>query len=149
MAYYPTRATMWHQEAIIVTGNALSFSLNTSQTFNGWWVQSTPADGNKFTNGFFLKGGSGYTLYLFGVTGSDCGKIDWKIDGTSVATGQDWYSSSLTLKVTKTITSLTISGDGFHVLEGTVNGKNASSSNYFIPLDYYWFSLSTDTEDHS
>jgi hypothetical protein len=83
-----------------------------------------------------------------GDTDSNRGIIDWYLSENggsfnSFTTGQDWYAGSVSSGVVKTA-SITISASGYHVLKGIVNGKNASSSNYYIVLRKMWLKPSTD-----
>lgn len=138
----PVRAEMWHETSLVLTGNALAPGVQTSQEHNIQTFQNTAADGDSFTNSFWIRAGT-YTLRLLGVTGNNRGKVDWYIDGSLVASGQDWYSASTTFNVVKTVTSLTLT-DGKHTLKGVVNGKNVSSASYFIVLTRMDFVPSAD-----
>jgi len=141
----PTRATMFHNESLVTAGNAITVAILTTQAHNAVWYQSAGADGDTFTHAFVLAEGT-YTLYLYGSTRTAGGKIDWDIDGTAIATGQDWYSGSNVADVTKSIASVAIANNtsGRHVLTGTVNGKNASSSGYEIRLTKMYFVPGSD-----
>jgi hypothetical protein len=139
---YPQRATMWHDEATVTNGNAISEIQDTSQIYNVRCVQTPPADGDSFTHSFYIRAGT-YTVYWLGRTSDNVGQIDWSLDGVNFETGQDWYSAATTYNVIKSA-SLTIAEDGYHVLRGTVNGKNASSSGYNINLTKYWIKPASD-----
>jgi hypothetical protein len=128
----PTRATLWHENSAVLVGNALLVGSDSNQMHTTAPFQNPAANGDTFTQSAFLRAGS-YTLYVRGVTANNIGKIDWYIDNVLVLAGQDWYSAGLTYNVLKS-TPLTIVGDGYHVLKGVVNGKNASSSNFFMSL---------------
>jgi len=90
--------------------------------------QTTPADGNYLEVGLVLAAGT-YTCTVLGYQGTDAGKLDWKLGATSQTTGQDWYGVN-TYNIFKSFT-LTVPTSGYFVLRATVNGKNASSSNYY------------------
>ncbi len=128
----PKRAEMWHMDSNIVSGNGLTHSVYSTQLFNTASFQGSPSDGDSFTHSCVLAAGT-YTLYLLGRSGADRGIIDWAINGSTVASGQDWYSAGTTDNVQKTVTNLSIPA-GLVALKGTINGKNASSSNYYMPL---------------
>ncbi len=138
---YPLRWTCWHDEATIIAGNPFTTSLSGSQLY-GYIYQSAPANGDSFSHSLCLMAGS-YVFSVLGVTASSYGKIDWKLDGTTIVSGQDWFSGGLVYNAVQTAT-VTVSGDGYHQLVGVVNGKHASSTNYYVPLTKYWFKLATD-----
>lgn len=71
-----------------------------------------------------------YKLIFEGAKNTDRGKIDWTLDGVSIATGQDWYGTSAAAQFT--VTDVTVAKSGTHTLVGTMNGKNASSGDYEI-----------------
>jgi len=138
---YPQRATMWHDEATVITGNALAIIYITSTNIASHAYQNTAADGDSFSNSFFLKAGT-YTFSVIGTTAGAAGRADWYIDGVKEVSLQDWYGSTA-WGVTKTA-SVTVATDGYHQLIGTVNGKHASSSDYILQLTKYWFKPATD-----
>jgi len=141
---FPQRATMWHGEATVITGNALTLAIDTASMFNYAYYQNPCANGDSFSNSFFLKAGT-YTLSVLGLTANSYGKIDWYIDGVKVVSLQDWYSSSTTKNVIKTA-SVTVVGDGYHQLIGTINGHNGSTSSphYNMALTAYWLKPTAD-----
>src|SRR5262245_33975441 len=139
----PIRVDLFHDEATVLTGNALgSATVDTGQAYNYYIRQSTSADADSFTQSVFLRAGT-YTFSVIGQTNTANGKIDWYIDNVSFTTGQDWYSASQTKNVVKTA-SVTINSDGYHVLKGVINTKNASSSGFNMDLTKYWFRTSAD-----
>jgi hypothetical protein len=147
---YPTRALMWHEEANILTGTdpftRASYTYDTNQNYIYTALQDPAADGDSFTNSFILKAGT-YTLHILGAGELNNGKVDWYVDNVSIATGQDWYDTGPTYNVYKTVSSVSIVGNGRHVLKGVINGKHASSIGYFLPLNKYWFEPATDTTE--
>lgn len=132
----PTRATFLHDESTVTVGNALYLIIDAAQVMAAYWYQNTSADGDTFTQTFFLKAGN-YTLYALGVTNTGQGKADWYVDDVLQISGQDWYSAAITRNVVKT-GSITVVGDGAHILKCVVNGKNPSSSSYSIALTKMW-----------
>lgn len=144
IATLPKRATMWHDAALVTVGNALARTNNASQNYAHYVFQSTAANGDTFTHGCWLKAGT-YTMSMLGVTATSAGIIDWYIDTVIIAalTGQDWYVASPAFNVIKT-GSVTVVGDGYHVIKGVVNSKNASSSAYNIFLTKYWLAQASD-----
>jgi hypothetical protein len=139
---YPKRATMWHDESTVLTGNALFVYTHASQ-FAGGAYQTPSADGDSFTNSFFISSGT-YNFKVLTSDYSDRGKIDWYIDGVSIATGQDHYTATAQYNQIHTVSNVTISKSGYHVLKGIVNGKNVSSTSYFIAITKMWFVPASD-----
>lgn len=138
------RCGMWHYEAEVLTGNAITKGTSGgSQYHNIIAYQNASANADSFQQSFVLAAGD-YTLKILGRKRTNGGKLDWTIDGVSIATGQDWYNGTNTDNDIQTI-SVTIAEGGRHVLKGTVNGKNASSSGYDIQLTRYWFEPDTDS----
>lgn len=127
---YPKRATMWHKDSLVITGNAISELANASQFTGFLYHQSPAANGDKWTNGFFLAAG-GYTLHFLGSRSSGAGKLDIKLDGVLLG-NVDHYNATTVLNQELYGNFETIVGDGWHTLECIVNGKNASSSGYVI-----------------
>lgn len=141
-AQYPRRAFGFHGNDLIVTGGALTRVHNASQDFSHYAYQNPAANGNTFTTSIMLRAGT-YTLSVLGITANNKGKIDWYVDDVLQISGQDWYSSSATYNVVKS-GSITVVGDGYHILKGVVNGKNASSSAYQMWLTEWWIAPTSD-----
>lgn len=137
----PKRATLWHQYAIVTAGNALSAAPDTGQYHNIVVHQSGSADADSFTQSFVLAAGT-YTMYALGHRTNSSGIIDWDIDGVTVISGQDWYGGLNKNEIKSA--SVTVTGNGRHVLTGTVNGKNGSSAGYDIKLTKIWFVPASD-----
>jgi hypothetical protein len=148
---YPQRDTMFHDQATVITGNAIApiyvvgFTGINSNALN-YAYQNACANGDSFSNSFFLKAGT-YNFYILGIKNTNCGKIDWYIDGVKVVSQDDWYGAALAVNEVFTH-SVTVVGDGYHKLVGTVNGKNASSVSpyYNILLTRYWFAPVADPD---
>lgn len=140
----PIRATLWHDEIDVVIGNFLVFPpvVDTGQIHNFFTRQDPGGIGDTFTQSFFVRAGT-YAFSALGQTNAANGKIDWYLDGTAFATGQDWYSAAQTKNVVKTA-SVTIANDGYHILKGAVSGKNGSSGGYNIDLTKYWLRQAAD-----
>jgi hypothetical protein len=139
----PTRADLYHDESTVVTGNALAVTIDTGQIDNYFARQSASANGDSFTQSVFLRAGT-YTFSVEGQTNAANGMIDWYLDGSTFTTGQDWYSAAQTKNVVKTVSSVVIANDGYHVLKGVVNGKNASSTGFNMDLTKMWFRQAAD-----
>lgn len=142
-ARMPERWFLWHPAAIVVTGNALVYTVSATQWGNGYAEQSTPAINDEFSQSFYLAAGT-YNFYALGVTFTDCGITTWSIDGGSIGT-MDWYSTPAAFNALKSITSITIATSGYHKLTGKAATKNASSTNYKQLLTHYYFRQATDS----
>ncbi len=142
IAVYPKRATMWIDESTVTVGAANATVNDSSQIYGFYTYPSTSANGDTFTISFVLASGT-YTFSILGITSTNYGKIDWYIDGVSVISAQDWYSSSVIYNVIKTA-SVTVSGDGYHTLKAVINGKNASSTSFNYVLTKVWLKPSSD-----
>lgn len=130
----PTHATMWHNESAILAGNAYNVNLPSAANAFPIYYQNGPADADSFQQTCFMAAGT-YTFYVQGTGGGDRGKIDWYLNGSTFITGQDWYDSNVDRIKSNAIT---IATSGVQTIKGTVNGKNGSSSSYYMPLAKYW-----------
>jgi hypothetical protein len=131
---YPDRVLLLPPAAKIVTGNAMTFSTVAANPFGGVWFQNTAAINDEFEFQFMLNGGS-YHMLTHGRTANNHGRVDWKMDGSSFSTLDDFYSASTVENVERS-TAVTIVGDGLHTLNAKVASKFASSSNYFHQFNY-------------
>jgi hypothetical protein len=94
------------------------------------------ANGDTGDANIYLTKGT-YTVYILGLTSTQYGKVDWTLNGTSVTTGQDWYSASLVYNVEKSFL-MTVPFTGDHVLHFVMNGHNGSSSSYRFACNYMY-----------
>lgn len=135
-ASYPQRTRqIWHHNCTVVSGNALNRWSTSNQYYGFLTQQAAPySDGDSWTQSFEAEAGS-YTIEVVGMSWSDRGILEIFIDDVSQGT-QDWYSGGAGYNASKT-TSITVVGDGYHKLTGTINGKNGSSSSYDMYLSYY------------
>ena len=139
----PLRATMWHDEAIVLAGSALARRHDTDQNYNTNSDQVAHADNESFSNGCFLKAGT-YTFRVMGYRSSDHGKIDWTIDGVSIVAGQDWYNAVASYNYVFSTAAVAVLTTGWHTIVGTVNGKNGASADFQMSLTKYWFEPAAD-----
>lgn len=142
-ANLPKRATMWHDEATVITGNALARLVVNTHAYNVVSYQNASANGDTFTHGFQVGEGT-YTLTVLGRHLTSAGRVDWYVDDVLVASAQDWYAGSAAPNITKTVADIVIAEGGWHVLKGVVNGKNGSSSGYDLQLTKYWLKQASD-----
>lgn len=138
---YPQDCIAFIHQFKITAGIAGGFTkaADPAQFFNTQYFQSgTPANGDKIQTSIFLEAGT-YDVYILGVTANNRGKVDWAIDGAAAfISGQNWYNSGTQNNIIKTGTC-TISAGGRHLLTCTVNGKDGSSSNYYLVISAVWF----------
>lgn len=134
---YPTRATMWHDESLTLSGTTLSQIMATGLIYYFYCLQNPCANGNSFSNSFLLASGT-YTFDIWGFADNNRGKIDWYVDDVLIVSGQDWASGSF-----KSVSSISIVGNGRHVLKGVINGS--TTGNYYMCLTKFAFIPSSDT----
>ena len=134
---------MWHVGSIVTNGNAILSMHNTLQDHATYNHQNPSANADSFTNGCQLRAGT-YTFRVLGITNNNCPIIDWTLDGVEIVANQDWYSAALTWNVTKSVAAIAVTFDGWHVLRGTVDGKNVSSSDYYMFLTNMVFEPAAD-----
>lgn len=100
--------------------------------------QLSPANGDYFTCNIPLKAGT-YTFRLSHVKKNDLAKIDAYLDGVKInTTTLDMYASSTSMAMW-TLSGITVDKSGVHELKLLVNGKNASSSNYYVMAEHITF----------
>ncbi len=143
-ANLPKRATMWHDEATVITGNALARLVVNTHAYNVVSYQNASANGDTFTHGFQVGEGT-YTLTVLGRHLTSAGRVDWYVDDVLVASAQDWYAGATAPNIEKSVAAIVIAEGGWHVLKGVVNGKNGSSSGYDLQLTKYWLKQASDT----
>jgi hypothetical protein len=132
------------EEMTVITGAARVVTVDTGQVRN-LYVSQTAANGNSCSHGVFLSAGT-FNFFNRGQTATSFGLVDWYIDGIKFVSLQDWYSAS-TVKNVNTPGgpyTVTVATAGWHRITATVNGKNASSSNYGFRLTDAWFAPATD-----
>ena len=124
---YPKRAFMFFSSAISNTTMAKELIASTTHAFGvGWYTSGVNANnGDTYTLSCILQKGT-YTIATYGVTYSTYGMFDYYIDNVLVASGQNWYSAGSVYNVLKTITNVSVTYDGYHVLKMVVNGKTGS-----------------------
>lgn len=141
---YPQRATMFMDEATKITGSGTPTAfLRAGQQYYFGVYNTIAGDGDSFSLSFYLKAGT-YDFYVLGVTSNTYAKTDWAVDGVNIVTGQDWYSVDDTLNVLKSASGITITGDGYHLITGTINGRNASANGWYYEFTKVWFKPTTD-----
>ena len=105
------------------------FPVNTSQHFSSACQNSTTADGDNISFKVWLAKGT-YSITLDYWKNNNQGIIKIDIDGTTVMT-VDQYNSSATSNMQTTETGINVSTSGLKTITFKVDGKNASSSDYW------------------
>jgi len=136
------RATMWADEFTVVVGNPILMSHQPDQNYCMLSRQNTPANGDTLTCSFVALAGT-YTLSILCAKTSISGKIDIYIDNVVVVTALDLYNETSIYNALVS-NSVTVTGNGYHILKIVVNGKNASSTNYTADLTKLWLKPSSD-----
>lgn len=134
---YPQQVTMWHDEATVIFGGSLATYHDATQHYGVIAYMNAPTVGDRFRQQIFLEAGT----YEFGVLGwkqTSYGKISWQFDDQYIAENQDWYAAASVVNHYYK-NDVTVIASGLHTLRGTIVGKNAASSNYYIGLTKYWF----------
>jgi len=126
---------MWHDQSIKTVGNAFATTIDAAEAYGFYTFQNTPANGDTWENGFICAAGT-YGFKFLSYTDNNRGKLDVYIDASLIGT-IDQYSSPAVKNQVLSITGIVLT-DGYHKLQGVVNGKNASSSSYFIALTKIW-----------
>jgi hypothetical protein len=107
---------------------------NAEQCFYGLLMSDSALDGDNISYKVYLAAGT-YTLELFTKTDSYFGILDIDINDTEVASF-DCYSDPNAYNVRKIQTGIVIATPGLYTLKCRVDGKNASSEDYYTPITY-------------
>jgi len=134
----PRRATMWHDQSLVLTGNHIVVTVDTAQRHAFIANQSAAANGDASTNGCYLAAGT-YTLNVLGVSGPLRAKLDIALDGLTIVSGQDWYAAALTHEVIKSTAGVVVPYSGWHTVKLTTNGRNALATGWVMSLTYVEF----------
>lgn len=145
---YPRR-TAWFVDELIASATMTEDSTTNSGMHYGYaqyQSSGTVADGNTWTASAVLETGT-YTLSILGIKEADAGKVDIYVGpdtGSLVLQGtQDWYNGSQQ-KNQVLFTSITVLTSGYNIIKLVINGKNVSSSNYYLVFTKVWITPSAD-----
>ncbi len=126
---FPRQASVFGRVLRQPVGTAgITRTFQASQSFGLYYNQTTPAQNDEFSFNVFLEAGT-YTLSCLGLTANNAGITTWKVDNVAQGTTHDWYTAGTVYDVTKTLT-ITVVGDGYHVIKGVMASKNGSSASY-------------------
>lgn len=106
------------------------YSTEAGQVLAGGLVNTSNADGDSLSYKIFLPAGT-FTLFYFTWQSGNRGILDIDIDGNEVASF-DNYSSPAVKNVLHTQAGIVIASAGIKTLTIRVDGKNPSSSDYYV-----------------
>lgn len=138
----PRRATLWHQNSAVVSGNVVANAVLSTQMYNILSGQSPAQNHDTFTQSFWLQRGT-YTLRFLGQSGPTKGIVSWELDGVTLPTTHDWYSAALAQNVIKSVV-VDIQGNGLHTLTGSVINKTTPSTGYSLAFTKFWLKPASD-----
>ena len=138
---YPKRLTLMGDE--LMASGAVTNFMAASQRYGYHTFVTTPANGSWFTGGGMLRKGT-YSIKALVVTANNQGKFDIYLDDVLVSSGNDDYSGVSTYNVLIAIGAINVTYSGYHTLKLLVNGKNGSSSNYYLSVTKVWMHQATD-----
>lgn len=133
---YPQKTPrLWHGDGNWSAGSTINAQLN-----NGYpQYYPTPAPDattHPYVEHSIVLAAGTYVMTLVGQAQNVMGMQEVRIDGTLVGT-VDWYSSAAVNNAYSPTLTFTVPTSGRHVLRLTANGKNASSTNYYVTVSYY------------
>lgn len=131
----PTSFTHWHDESVVVAGNALATDNYSNYPYGSLSYQNPPAVNDVFQFSKLLDAGT-YNFYILGGQGVNRGIIHLNVNGVDTVGDLDFYGqtfSTLLLHI-----QISITKPGIQVFNLTTIGKNAGSSNYFAVLTKMW-----------
>lgn len=133
---YPTYATLWHSASKATAGTAITTVLTSSQIYCAYTRPTTPANGDTFEQQFLMAAGT-YNLTILYIKNTYHGKLDLYIDDVLIFNALDLYAASIAFNQMHTGT-VSLVTSGLHTLRGVTNGKNISSSDYYLLITAFW-----------
>jgi len=121
-------ATFYPDEVIPINGSGamiINYHVSILEAFGR--KSGAAADGHEWQHGAFLNADT-YTLTFRAIKTSDSGILKISIDGVLVATFDLYAAADAVSDLTQA--SIVLAG-GWHTITGLVDGKNASSSDYY------------------
>ena len=147
-AYWPDRATMWHDESTVINGSAIAPQVAVNQYYNMLALQILPAINDEWSNSVILQAGT-YRVSILMVHGPNSGILTLSLDGTNILT-VDSYNAALTHnQITNSGFTINVATTGRHIIRGLTASKNAASIGYEALITKVWFKRSSDSESHS
>lgn len=140
---YPTRATMWGDERLILSGSAFTLQTDPASIYCGYAFQSPALNGDSTSSSFYVGQGA-YTVNVLTLKNSNQAIFTVYIDGVSIGTF-DTYNVTPLYNVVASFAGINITGSGRHTLTITVTGKNGASTGFILPICKAWVVTATDT----
>lgn len=110
------------------------YGTDSTAYFQGWLKCASHTDGDEVSFKVYLDAGT-YTILMMGREHTYCAIVDVYIDEDVVATF-DWYGGSGVSNIEKRDTGNVVATAGLKTLKCKVNGKHASSTDYFLYIQY-------------
>lgn len=133
-----TSITLLHSFAEVVSGNALQLVLDAAQAYSTYNRQNTAANADRTRYWMKLAPGD-YTFKMLHLKGATNGIVHIVLfsfpgdDDVAIATSLDLYNAS-TLRNQLYEVGFTVNVDALYHLDIFVDGKNASSSSFHVPI---------------
>lgn len=136
-------AAMFHDESLVIAGNALAITIDAAARMSYYAQQNPSALNNSFTQSFWAQAGNFYFLQIRAHQTANAGSGDWYVDGVLVFT-QDLYAAAPAYN-TFTSAQFTILTSGRHQLKCIISTKSGSSTGYDYGLTTILIKPATDT----
>lgn len=130
-------AFIFGQAPTRVTQGTWAHADTTNEWFADAFSNSTSADGDGVEYDFYLPAGT-YTIYFGTSKNATRGIADFLIDDVEVASFDTYASSSTTYQI-MTQASVNVTTTGAKTLKIVLDGKNASSSDFFLRIGWIGF----------
>lgn len=139
----PRRAVLFHEDALVVTGNALFIQHDATQDYGFIAYQSAAANNDKFSHSFFLRAGT-YTFTSLGATTVTGGNVAWSLDDAAAfLSGDSWYTAGAnTANVRHSTGGVVVAQSGYHKLTGLVSA--GTGAGFVVKLTRYGFVPAAD-----
>lgn len=131
-AYNESGSIFWSmisEDADVIGQGTWTRAISATYIYNGYYINSTSADGDNFTLNFRCVAGT-YDLKFNASKSTNRGVVDVYIDGSEEGSF-DLYSDPVEPANVEKITGITIATTGAHTLKFQLDGKNGSSLDYF------------------
>lgn len=132
----PTDFTHWHDQSIVVTGNAIRADIVSSYLYGIEIYQNPPAINDAFKFSKVLAAGN-YRIGILTATKTNLAKLKLEINNILAFDDLDCYSASQNLNA-YLYRDISISSDGLQEFKFTVYDKNLNSSNWFFSGRKFW-----------
>lgn len=132
---FPSTPMYWNMlttEPDVVGQGTWTRFVSVNYLYTGGFYESSSNDGDNFSVNFRCLAGT-YTLRFNSVKGTSYGILDIDIDGVEIGS-KDAYAAGVDYDNIEEISGIVISS-GQHTIKFRIDGKHASSTDYFINLN--------------